>query len=134
HEFRSPILFQYESASLNMGFPLDRMELQYPVRKIINQAQIGDGLPRPRSIPDSMRMRGELAFQEAGILDREGRLTEFALKSKKIISAGDRLNNAAVIEKLTRNGESIENWFKCRIEGVKLSNGQRKEIHFYHNR
>ncbi len=37
HEFRSPILFQYDSASLNMGSPLDRIELRNPVRKIMNQ-------------------------------------------------------------------------------------------------
>lgn len=86
---------------------------------------------------DGLKLRTELSFKEAGLLDQSGKLTTKALQcikdSDNRIKDGDKLNNKQVIDRLTKNGEPIENWAKYKTSSVTLGTGNKAQIHFYYN-
>lgn len=71
------------------------------------------------------------------MLDGSGKLTGKALECTKnvdnIIMRGIGLENPKVIERLTKNGEPIENWAKYKTKAVTLGTGNKADIHFYYN-
>ena len=92
----------------------------------------------PTSAADSLRLKAELAFREAGFLGQSGKLTPKALeytndKRSRLIK-GKKLGNPEVIQELTKNGQPLENWGKYTTREVQLHNGQNAEIHFYYNK
>ena len=78
----------------------------------------------------------KIPFKEAGLLDESGKLTAKALEcvnnKRNLIKKGVELGNPQVIARLTKNGESIENWGKYRTQPV-LVTGDNADIHFYYN-
>ncbi len=86
---------------------------------------------------DGLKLRTELSFKEAGLLDQSRNLTAKALecvtdKNFRLLE-GKKLNNPEVIRELTKNGEPMENWGKYRTNPVTLNTGQVADIHFYYN-
>ncbi|HXH55479.1 MAG TPA: hypothetical protein VNK03_07050 [Gammaproteobacteria bacterium] len=52
----------------------------------------------------------------------------------KILKAGDDLNNPKVTQELTKDGSKMADWGKYTTKkAVKLSNGQKVQVHFYKN-
>lgn len=90
----------------------------------------------PHSSANALRLRTQLAFEEAGILRRGGAgLTNEAIKTAtEVPISGGRLTNPAVVQELTCNGSSITDWGKFTTRTIELPGGQRSPIHFYMNR
>jgi filamentous hemagglutinin len=80
------------------------------------------------------QLRTQLAFQEAGILDLNGRLTPQAVLDAKEVKLKDPIRNPAVVEVLTSDGSNISDWGKFTTKSVTMPNGQRLQIHFYWNK
>ena len=88
----------------------------------------------PNSVADNLRLRAELAFKQAGILDSEGRLTAEAIRlSKDAWKDGSIVKNPAIKDILIKDGSKIEDWTKLTTPTIELSNGQRVQIHYYKN-
>ncbi|APG31156.1 hemagglutinin repeat-containing protein [Granulibacter bethesdensis] len=86
------------------------------------------------SSADALRLRTQLAFQEAGILDANGELTSEAIKDSKVISlSGTTINNPIIVKELTKDGSDISEWGKYTTKSVIMPNGQSLQIHFYMN-
>jgi hypothetical protein len=112
-------------------------EVQGPTL-IFNEAEnTSDGIATAGSAVDmttAAQLRTKLAFQEAGILDANGRLTEQAIQnSELVVLAGGKLNNPAVVKELTNDGSNITDWRKYSTKSVKMPNGQSLQIHYYKN-
>jgi hypothetical protein len=87
------------------------------------------------SAADATRLKAKLGFEEAGILTKEGILTNEAVAgAQEIPISGGRLTNPAVVNELTANGSRIEDWGKFRTQSIELPGGQASQIHFYRNR
>jgi hypothetical protein len=87
------------------------------------------------SAADATRLKAKLGFEEAGILTKEGKLTDEAVTgAQEIPISGGRLTNPAVVDELTANGSRIEDWGKFRTQSIELPGGQTSQIHFYRNR
>jgi hypothetical protein len=87
------------------------------------------------SAADATRLKAKLGFEEAGILTKEGKLTDEAVnRATEIKISGGRLTNPAVVDELTANGSRIEDWGKFRTPSIELPGGQASQIHFYRNR
>lgn len=84
---------------------------------------------------NGLRLKTQLAFEEAGILTRGGYgLTDDAIgKSIEIPVSGGVLKNPAVVRELTADGSKIEEWSKYTTESITLPSGQRSQVHFYKN-
>jgi hypothetical protein len=81
------------------------------------------------------RLKAYLSLQQEGILDKDGRLTEYAIReSKSALSEDTSIKNPVVIAELTKNGGSITDWEKVKTPSIELSTGQRVQVHFYKNR
>ncbi|MBW0451051.1 hypothetical protein [Paraburkholderia phenoliruptrix] len=80
------------------------------------------------------QLRTQLSFQQAGILDSSGRLTQQAVQnSDPIALAGGKINNPAVVRELTSDGSNIADWGKFTTQSVTMPNGQSMQIHYYMN-
>ncbi|MGD0465325.1 MAG: DnaJ domain-containing protein [Gammaproteobacteria bacterium] len=86
---------------------------------------------------DGLKLRTELAFKEAGLLDSSGKLTAKALECTKNadnrLKEGYDLKNKEVIAALTKNGQSIADWAKYSTNTATLGTGNKASIHFYYN-
>jgi Possible hemagglutinin (DUF637)/Hemagglutinin repeat len=97
-------------------------------------AAITSGAVTPNSMVNATQLRTQLAFQEAGILNTEGKLTQQALSNlREIPLAGGVIKNPTVVAELTKDGSKIEDWGKYTTQTVKMPNGQPLQIHFYQN-
>lgn len=87
---------------------------------------------------DDLKLRTELSFKEAGILDRSGKLTVKALECTKnpdnLLVSGEKLVNKEVTTRLLKNGGTLSDWGKYTTEKVMLHTGRTGEIHFYYNK
>ncbi|WP_063899584.1 filamentous hemagglutinin N-terminal domain-containing protein [Burkholderia ubonensis] len=82
----------------------------------------------------STQLRTQLAFQEAGILDANGLLTQSAIRnSDPIALAGGQIKNPVVVQELTSDGSAITDWGKYTTQSAKMPNGQSMQIHYYMN-
>ncbi|MGZ2748587.1 two-partner secretion domain-containing protein [Burkholderia stagnalis] len=82
----------------------------------------------------SAQLRTQLAFQEAGILDANGLLTQSAIRnSDPIALAGGQIKNPVVVQELTSDGSAITDWGKYTTQSAKMPNGQSMQIHYYMN-
>ncbi|MEK7915677.1 filamentous hemagglutinin N-terminal domain-containing protein [Burkholderia contaminans] len=82
----------------------------------------------------SVQLRTQLAFQEAGILDANGLLTQSAIRnSDPIALAEGKIKNPVVVQELTRDGSAITDWGKYTTQSAKMPNGQSMQIHYYMN-
>ena len=72
-------------------------------------------------------------FKDKCILDNAGKLTADAVKRSDVIKLKNQISNPRVIEVLTKEGASIENWVKYKTESVTMPNSQRLQIHYYKN-
>jgi hypothetical protein len=126
--FRSPIRIPVEPNTLYSGIPIE------PQIPWVRRAQVGDGVARSSSAADGLRLGVELQLREANILDAQGRLTSQALSNVERIIDGKKIGNPAVISELTKDGSNIQDWAKFTTrDPIKLSNGQKFQIHFYMN-
>jgi len=81
-----------------------------------------------------LRLNTELKLKEAGLLSSQGKLTNKALNNSMLLIKGEDLKNPLVIQKLTKNGSSAQEWAKYTTgTPVELTNGQKIQIHFYMN-
>ena len=98
------------------------------------RTNVGDeDYPSTNNISRSL-LRTELAFKEAGILDRNGFLTQNAIERSKVLKLKDGyIRNPEIVKVLTKDGSRIEDWEKMTTESIKLPNGQFNQIHFYKN-
>lgn len=90
------------------------------------------------NVADALRLRTKLSFEEAGILTKDGKLTENAIKKADKISLKENgievsIKNPEIVKELTKDGSKIEDWAKYKTDSVKMPNGQSKQIHFYKN-
>ncbi len=84
------------------------------------------------SISDALRLRTKFAFEEAKILDANGRLTEYAVSISERIPLKDPvIGNPVIVNELTKDGSSILDWKKYTTPEIKMPNRQAREIHFY---
>lgn len=84
---------------------------------------------------NAVRMKTVLAFQEAGILTKAEKLTQFAIESAKPAMAADsKFINETVIKALTEGGSIISDWQKMKTNSITLPTGQRAQIHFYQHK
>jgi filamentous hemagglutinin len=75
-----------------------------------------------------------LAFEEAGVLTKNGTLTSEAINKATEIKLADRvIKNPTIIKELTKDGSKIEDWSKYKTNSVTMPNGQRLQVHFYKN-
>ncbi|WP_256976331.1 filamentous hemagglutinin N-terminal domain-containing protein [Burkholderia sp. AU28863] len=82
----------------------------------------------------SVQLRTQLAFEEAGILDANGLLTQSAIRnSDPIPLAEGKIKNPVVVQELTRDGSAITDWGKYTTQSAKMPNGQSMQIHYYMN-
>jgi len=104
-------------------------------KKLISKAQQGIGAPRADSLASALRLKAELAFKEAGLLDSNGKLTSNSLsvQNRIFLKKGEELHNSSVIKELTKNGQPMENWGKYSTKHVDLPNGQKVQVHYYYN-
>ena len=80
------------------------------------------------------QLRTQLAFQEAGILNAEGKLTQQALSNISFVRLKDDvIKNTSVVSELTKDGSKIEEWGKYTTQSVTMPNGQSLQIYFYQN-
>ncbi len=87
------------------------------------------------NVNDAVRLKTELALQEAGILNRQGKLTQEALAGAEEIPLKGGIQNPTVIDVLTSDGSNISDWGKFTTKGsVELPNGQKVQVHFYVNK
>lgn len=128
------LTFQYSqkvSTSAKGREALSALDLEPPKKAQLNPAYQKFTAP---SIADGLKLRVELALQEANILDQNGKLTEYALSNIKPLMSGARLRNPNVIKELTKDGSKMVDWKKYTTrEAVTLSNGQKVQVHFYKN-
>lgn len=80
------------------------------------------------------QMQGQLSLEQAGIIDRDGHLTQSAISSSTEATTGLNLKNPKVIERLTSDGSRITDWSKRSTQSVDLPSGERIQVHFYYNR
>ncbi|MBN2655261.1 MAG: hypothetical protein JXR79_09165 [Nitrospirae bacterium] len=86
------------------------------------------------SAADALRLRTQLAFQEAGVLTQEGKLTAEAIQDATRIRLKDGvIQNPSIVKTLTQDGSKIEDWAKYYTRSVSMPNGQSMQIHFYQN-
>ena len=83
---------------------------------------------------DALRLRTKLAFEEAGILTADGKLTRQALREAELIDLKGNIKNPKIIEILTKDGSLITDWGKFKSQNMVLPNGQIRQIHFYKNK
>jgi filamentous hemagglutinin len=86
------------------------------------------------NVANGLRLRTELAFQEAGILGRDGKLTAQAIQNAEPIKLqGGVIKNPEIVKILTHDGSNIADWEKFTTNSITLKNGQSMQIHFYKN-
>jgi hypothetical protein len=85
------------------------------------------------NVANGLRLRTQLAFQEAGILDESFQLTTNALDNSKLLINGENIGNQKIISVLTEDGFLITDWSKFTTNAVKMPNGQNLQVHFYQN-
>jgi filamentous hemagglutinin len=86
------------------------------------------------SAANALRLRTQLAFQEADILTKDGKLTaEAILESKPIPLTDAVIRNPRIVKELTSDGSNIKDWGKYTTETIPAPNGQRLQIHYYKN-
>jgi len=86
------------------------------------------------STANALRLRTQLAFQEAGVLDAQLRLTPQAIARSDLIRLeGGVIKNKEITQILTRDGSAIKDWNKFTTESVKMPNNQSMQIHYYKN-
>jgi hypothetical protein len=74
-------------------------------------------------------------LQQEGILDKDGRLTEYAVREvRPAISRNAELSNPRVIAELTKDGSKITDWEKVKTPSITLSTGQKIQVHYYKNK
>lgn len=87
------------------------------------------------SASEGSRLRAKLAFQEAGILDEDGHLTNEAVKNAgSAMGRSLTLTNQSVVGELTKDGGEVADWGKFTTKSIEMPNGQRAQIHFYQNK
>ncbi|MCZ2497466.1 filamentous hemagglutinin N-terminal domain-containing protein [Xylophilus sp. Kf1] len=97
-------------------------------------AAITSGAVTPSSMVPATQLRTQLAFQEAGILGLDGKLTASALANLTSIKLTDGvIRNPDVVRELTKDGSSILEWGKYSTTSVRMPNGQSLQIHLYQN-
>jgi filamentous hemagglutinin len=81
------------------------------------------------------QLRTQLAFQQAGILDTSGELTQLAVQNSKYIplSGSGEISNPSVVSVLTSDGSKIADWGKYTTQSVTMPNGQSLQVHYYMN-
>jgi filamentous hemagglutinin len=106
---------------------------------IFNEAEnTSDGIATAGSAVDmttAAQLRTKLAFQEAGFLDANGKLTPQAIENSRHIDLTDgAIKNPAIVKILTSDGSNIGEWKKYTTPAVTMPNGQRLQVHFYQNK
>lgn len=92
-----------------------------------------DKIIKTESVANALRLRTQLAFQEAGILGKDGKLTQKAIKGSKVIDLEGGIKNQRVVKILTNDGSKITDWKKYRTKSVRMPNGKSRQIHYYRN-
>jgi hypothetical protein len=87
----------------------------------------------------STQLKTKLAFEEAGILTKNGKLTSEAIENAQYIPLKENgqivsIKNPTIVQELTKDGSKIEDWSKYKTNSVTMPNGQRLQIHFYKNK
>lgn len=80
----------------------------------------------------ALKLRTELAFKEAGILTKDGKLSQKAIQESSRVALKDgKIQNPDVVRVLTKDGSKIEDWGKFTTKSVTMPNGQSMQIHYY---
>ena len=120
--------------ALDLANPSKPLTLQYDLQR--------ESVPYASFKPNSnfiggLKLRTELAFKEAGLLDESGKLTAKALEcvrdEKNFKVGGEKLVNQEVKDCLLKNGGKLSDWGKYSTEKVMLHTDRNAEIHFYYN-
>jgi hypothetical protein len=86
------------------------------------------------SFNTALKQKTHLAFEEAGVLTRDGRLTPKALGKSSHIPLEGGIKNKIIKETLTADGSQISDWGKYKTQSVTLPTGESRQIHFYMNK
>jgi ankyrin repeat protein len=119
----SSILTLYQQKSLPPG------RNQKP---LVRRKDVSDSDIQSRGGYDKLKV--ELAFREARLVNEKFELTEFAIFNQRHLIAGEDLGNPFVRRSLIEDGSQIEDWAKYTTFEVRLSNGQNVQIHYYMNK
>jgi len=86
------------------------------------------------NVATALKMKVELTFKEAGIINNDGKLTQKAIAESNIINlSAVVLNNPKIVKVLTQDGSDIRDWKKYTTKSVRMPNGQNLQIHYYKN-
>ena len=92
------------------------------------------GKDSAKNIKTGTQLKTTLAFEEAGILTKEGKLTQQAINNARKIDLADGvIKNQTIVKELTKDGSNIKDWAKYTTGSITMPNGQRLQIHFYKN-
>lgn len=79
------------------------------------------------------QMQAQLSLEQAGLIDKNGHLTQLGISSSIVNKPGEELENVKVIKRLTSDGSKISDWAKVTTPSVNLPSGDRIRVHFYLN-
>jgi hypothetical protein len=89
---------------------------------------------RAHNVANFDRLKTIHAFQQAGILTQDEKLTPYAIAKVKLAEGKKfKINNPTVIRELTADGSHIDDWKKFKTPSIELSTGQHVQIHYYKN-
>jgi hypothetical protein len=152
-----------KAAALRTNYPKSKIDNTFQLKHTnpleletrINQSIIGSienipGVMMEKSRIEFQAYKTQLAFEEAGILTKDLKLTptyvqkilttpdpESRLGLKHAVIEGAEINNPRVKSILEGSGKPVdflENWFKFKTDSVLLPSGESRQIHGYINR
>jgi hypothetical protein len=89
-------------------------------------------LSNAKNFTSRLQLETKLAFEEAGILDKHGKLTHKAIAEAEPLELLDNLGNPELLPKLAKINPDINNWTKFETMPVKIDLIQANRcIHFY---
>lgn len=119
--------------SSQVGAMLDRFYGGLDLAPIRGEVDLAEPLGPGHNAAEYARLKIKLGLEESSMLNRDGQLTETAIKTAEQIPLKDPIKNPKVIAELTKDGSSITDWGKFRTVSTLARNGQRVQIHFYKN-
>ncbi|MFF3941667.1 RHS repeat-associated core domain-containing protein [Streptomyces phaeofaciens] len=96
-------------------------------------ARAAKGADGAQNVVSGGRLADALRLESAGsMFNKDGTLTEEAIKNSRMIQPGSKMGNPAVVEQFEAQG-GVGQWGKYRTERHQAPNGTNFEVHFYMN-
>ncbi len=124
---------QLEAGKLYSGIPLDAIKAQWMLYRKYAEAVRWEH--NADNVSNAIKLKVQLALQEAGILDSAGKINPKAIRieEKALSEKNARIGFVDTVSMLSQTDNNMENWIKLKTIPVKLSTKRSVEVHYYYN-